>query len=210
MALPLLTFNTILERLQCTSSLPTDILQAPAGLHIGDIRFCSQIRTLCMQCMDLPYLKTLVTEDHFQPKGTKLDNAIPTTCILINFLSNAEYTDIKHMHVGLIVMCQGFLPSEQKDILPFLDYIRTNLKTTQEKEIGCGHKLPMLIPSACFWLTLPACWLSSQCRLTALSIPLSLPRTPPRMRGITVILIRSFLGCAPGSVCATRQYSMPT
>ena len=71
MVLSSLTFDAVLERHQHTSSLPVDILQGPAGPHIRDIRFCTQIRTLCMQRMDLPYLETLVTKDHFQPKGAE-------------------------------------------------------------------------------------------------------------------------------------------
>ena len=104
-----------------------------------------------MQHMDLPYLETLVTEDHFQPKGTNpAQHASPTTCILLNFLSNVEYTDIEHVYIGFVMMCQGIQPCEQKDILPFLDYIRRNLKTTWEKELGCGHKLPMPRPFSLF------------------------------------------------------------
>ena len=38
---------------------------------------------------------------------------------------------------------QGFSPCKQKDILPFLDIIQQNLKTTCEKVLGHGHKLPM-------------------------------------------------------------------
>ena len=83
-----------------------------------------------MQHMDLPYLETLISKDRFQPKGAILPHASPTTCILLNLLSNAEYTNVEHVHIGLVVMCQMFQPCEQKDIPPFLDYIRHNLKTT--------------------------------------------------------------------------------
>ena len=113
MALSLLTFNAILEWLQCTSSLPTDILQGPAGPHIADIRFCPQIRMLHMQHVDLPYLETLVTKDRFQPQGAVLEHASSTICILLNFLSHWEYTSIHHVHIRLVVMCQGFQPSGQ-------------------------------------------------------------------------------------------------
>ena len=104
MALDSLTFDTMLERLQCTSSLPAEVLLGPAGLHIGDIRYCPQIRTLWMQCMGLPYLETLVAKNRFQTKGAVLEPASPTTCILINFLSHAEYTDVKHIHIGLVII----------------------------------------------------------------------------------------------------------
>ena len=94
MALASLTFGTMLERLQHTSSLSIEILQGPAGPNFGDMRFCPQIRTLHMQHMDLPYLETLVMEDCFQPKDTILKHASPITSILLNLLSNAEYTNI--------------------------------------------------------------------------------------------------------------------
>ena len=61
-----------------------------------------------MQCMDLCYLETLVTESRFQPKGSVLEQASPTTCVLINLPSNADYTTIEHMHIGLVMMRQGF------------------------------------------------------------------------------------------------------
>ena len=68
---------------------------------------------MCMQHINLPYLETLVTKALFQPKGTTMEHASPSTCILLKFLSNAEYTNIKNVHIGLMVMCQGFQPSEQ-------------------------------------------------------------------------------------------------
>ena len=143
MTLDSLTFDTVLERLQHTSSLPIKVLWGPAGPCISNICFCPQIRTLWMQCMDLPYLETLVTESRFQPNSAILEQVSPTTCILINFLSNADYTDIEHVHIGLIVIHQGFHPCKQKDILPFLDVIQGNLQATCKKELRCGHKLPM-------------------------------------------------------------------
>ena len=88
-------------------------------------------------------METVVTESRFQPKGAVLEQASPTTCILINLLSNVDYTDIEHVHIGLVVMCQVFHPCKQKDILPFLDVIQQNLMTTHKKELGHGHKLPM-------------------------------------------------------------------
>ena len=102
----------MLERLQYTSSLPIKVLLGPAGLRISNICFCPQIWTLWMQHVDLPYLETLVTESRFQPQGVVLKQVIPTTCILINFLSSTDYMDIEHIHIGLIVIHQGFSPGE--------------------------------------------------------------------------------------------------
>ena len=93
----------MLDRLQQTLSIPADVLQGPAGLLIGDICYCPQIRTLQMQHMGLPYLKTLIAENRFQPKGAILEHTSTSTCILINFLFNAKYTDIEHIHIGLII-----------------------------------------------------------------------------------------------------------
>ena len=71
-----------------------------------------------MQHIGLPYLKTLVTENRFQPRGATLEHASTSTCIMIDFVPNAEYTDIKHIHIGLVVIQKGFRPCEQKISCP--------------------------------------------------------------------------------------------
>ena len=143
MAQDSLLFDTMLERLQHTLSITADVLRGSAGLRISNICYCPQVRTLQMQCMGLPYLKTLIAENRFQPRGAKLEHASTSTCIMINFLSNAEYMEVEHVHIGLIIIQKGFCPREQKDILPFLDVIHRDLQATHEKELRQGHKLPM-------------------------------------------------------------------
>ena len=143
MAQESLLFDTVLERLQHTLSIPTDIPLGPAGLRFGDTCYYPQIRTLQMQHIGLTYLKTLIAKNRFQPRGATLEHASTSTCILINFLSNAKYTDVEHVHIELIIIQKGFHPCEQKDILPFLDVIHGDLQATCKKELRHGHKLPM-------------------------------------------------------------------
>ena len=44
-------------------------------------------------------METLVVKSRFKPKREALEKVSPTTCILINFLSNVDYTDIEHVHI---------------------------------------------------------------------------------------------------------------
>ena len=109
-----------------------------------------------MQHMDLPYLETIVAEDCFQPKGTILNHASPTTSILLNFLSNAEYIDDKHVHIGLIIMHQGSGHLNKKTFSPSWTSSGRTSRQPGIKNWVMDASYPCVILSACLWPTLPA------------------------------------------------------
>ena len=74
----MLSFELLLDHLQSPESLPQDIMTGYKALCLGDIHFALLQCTLNMQQVSLIYLKSLITENAFQPEGIKLDStAIP-------------------------------------------------------------------------------------------------------------------------------------
>ena len=62
--------------------------------------------TLNMQQVSLTYQKSLVNDSSFQPEGIKPDAYSNTTAILI-FLSGEEQQGTEHVHIGLVMCCEG-------------------------------------------------------------------------------------------------------
>ena len=70
MVMALMDFSTLLDHLQSPHLLPNELLTSHEGLHFGDICFVLLWHTLNMQCITLMYLKSLVSNNCFQPEGT--------------------------------------------------------------------------------------------------------------------------------------------
>ena len=75
----MISFSALCEHLQSPHSFPSDLLMCQEGLHFGDICFALLQCTLNMQHIPLTYLKSLVSEDSFQPEGMIMDEASNST-----------------------------------------------------------------------------------------------------------------------------------
>ena len=107
------------------------------GLHFGDICFVPPWCTLNMQCISLMYLKSLISDNCFQPEGMPSDAASGSIAILIIFLSDEQHTAIQHIHIGLVVHHVGCNLYEQDGILPFINSIEEDLKKAwQKRDVG--------------------------------------------------------------------------
>ena len=129
----MISFSALREHLQSLHSLPSDLLMGQEGLHFGDVHFASLQYTLNMQHIPLTYLKSLVSEDSFQPEGMTMDVASNSTAILIVFLPDDQHKAFQHIHNGLMVCHVGCTLYEQKAILPFIQSIEENLEKTSLK-----------------------------------------------------------------------------
>ena len=52
------------------------------------------------------------------------------TAILLLFISNASYTDIEYVHIGLVVICRGYNMGDQASIVPYISFIQNQLVET--------------------------------------------------------------------------------
>ena len=125
--------NFLLDCLQSTHSLPNEMLTNQEGLHFGDICFVPPQHTLNMQCISLTYLKSLISDNYFQPAGMPSDAASGSTAILIVFLSDEQHTAIQHVHISLVVCCVGCNLYDQEGILHFINSIEEDLKKAWQK-----------------------------------------------------------------------------
>ena len=86
------------------------LCQSAVSLHdvtyiqVGDIQYCSLIPTLRMQHVSLNTLLSYVSESHFCPKDASSVKASEETAILLLFVSNASYTNIEYVHIGLFMI----------------------------------------------------------------------------------------------------------
>ena len=87
-----------------------------------------------MQCISLIYLKSLVSDNCFQPEGMSSDAASGSTVILIVFLSDEQHTTNQQVHCGLLVhhICCNLY--DQDGILPFINSIEEDLKKARHKQ----------------------------------------------------------------------------
>ena len=123
MDMVLINFNTLLDCLQSPHSLPNEMMTSQEGLHFRDIHFAPPLHTLNMQHVSLMYLKSLISDNCFQPEGTPSDAASGFTAILIVFLSDEQHAAIQHIHIGLVVHRIGCNLYDQDGILPFIKSI---------------------------------------------------------------------------------------
>ena len=128
-----LNFEHLLDYLQSPESLPLDIMTGYEALHLRDICFVLPWCTLNMQWVSLIHLKSLVADNSFQPEGIKPDACSHTTAILIVFLSDEEHQGIGHVHIGMVVQCEGCHLYMQDRILPFVKSIEADLKKARDR-----------------------------------------------------------------------------
>ena len=53
------------------------------------------------------------------------------TAILLLFISNASYTDIEYVHIGLVIIRQGYKVGDQASIVPYISFIQNQLVETR-------------------------------------------------------------------------------
>ena len=133
MAVALIDFNTLLDHLQSPYSLPGEMLTSQEGLRFRDICFVLPRCTLNMQHISLTYLKSLISDNCFQPEGTPSDAASGSMAILVVFLSDEQHTTIQHVRLHLVVHCIGCNLYDQDGILPFINSIEEDLKKMRQK-----------------------------------------------------------------------------
>ena len=80
-----------------------------------------------MQCVSLNTLLFYVSESRFCPKDASSMKASKETAVLLLFVSNASYTDIEYVHIGLVVIRQGYKVSDQSSIVPCVSFIQNQL-----------------------------------------------------------------------------------
>ena len=114
----MIDFDTLLDHFQSSHSLLEEILTSQEGLRFGDICFALPWCTLNMQHVSLTHLKSLISDNCFQPEGMPSDAASSSTTILIIFLSDAKHTTIQHIHLCLVVSHIGYNLYDQDGILP--------------------------------------------------------------------------------------------
>ena len=107
MAVCIPDFDQVWKHIVDTCQLPMEVEQGNVGLQVGDIWYCPQIPMLWMQCVSLNTLLSYVSESHFCPKDASSVKASEETAILLLFISNASYTDIEYVHIGLVVIHRG-------------------------------------------------------------------------------------------------------
>ena len=137
-----LSFECHLDLLQSPESLPWDIVTGYQALHLGDVCFAPPQHTLNMQWVSLIYLKSLVTDNAFQPEGDQPDMYSHTMAILITFLSNKEHQGIEHVHISLVVWCEGCHFYMQNGILPFVEPEKGMGQTCKRCGTGAENKDP--------------------------------------------------------------------
>ena len=132
MMMAMISFSSLCEHLQSPHSLPSDLLMGQEGLNFRNVCFALLQHTLNMQHVPLTYLKTLVSEDSFQPEGKTMDTASISPGILIVFLLDDQHEAIQHVHIGLVhhISCTLY---EQKTILPFIQSMKEDLQKAKLK-----------------------------------------------------------------------------
>ena len=133
MATALINFNTLLDHLQSPHSLPNEMLTSQEGLCFGDIHFALLWYTINMQCVSLTCLKSLISDNCFQPEGMPSDAVSGSTAILVVFLSDEQHMAIQHVHINLVVHCISCNLYDQDRILPFINSIEEDLKKVRQK-----------------------------------------------------------------------------
>ena len=127
MAVCIPDFNQVQKHVKDTCQLPMEVEQGNVGPQVGDIQYCPQIPTLQMQHVSLNTLLSYVSKSHFCPKDASSAKASKETAILLLFISNASYTDIEYVHIGLVMICRGYKVGNQASIVPYLSFIQNQL-----------------------------------------------------------------------------------
>ena len=131
MAVCIPDFDQVQKHIVDTCQLPTEVVRGNVGLQVGDIWYCPQIPTLWMQRVSLNTLLSYVNKFCFCPKDTSSTKASEETAILLLFISNASYTDIEYIHIGLVVIHWGYKVGNQSSIVPYISFIQNQLAETR-------------------------------------------------------------------------------
>ena len=127
MAVCIPDFDQVWKHVEDTCQLLTEVEQGNVGLQVGDIWYCPQIPMLQMQRVSLNTLLSYVSESHFCPKDASSTKASKETAILLLFISNASYTDIKYVHIRLVMIHRGNKVGDQASIVPYASFIQKQL-----------------------------------------------------------------------------------
>ena len=206
MTMAMINFSALHEHLQSLHSLPSDLLLGQEGLHFENICFAPLQCTLNMQCISLIYLKSLVSDDSFQPEGTTMDTASNSTAILIVFLLDDQHETIQHIHIGFVVCCISCTLYEQKAILPFIQSIeedleKTRLKQASGRDPGLAHSYSMLVTNFGGLMAIPLILPTASCILTSTAMRLhSRKRTTSKLQDI---LLGYGLALASATPCSS-------
>ena len=131
MAVCIPDFNQVQKHIIATCQLPTEVEQGNVSLQVGDIQYCPQIPMLRMEHVSLNTLLSYVSESHFCPKDASSMKASEETAILLLFVSNASYTNIEYVHIGLVVIRRGYKVGSQSSIVPYVSFIQNQLVETR-------------------------------------------------------------------------------
>ena len=123
-------FDQVWKHVEDTCQLPTEVEWGNVGLQVGNIRYCLQIPSLWMQRVSLNTLLSYVSESRFCPKDASSMKASKETAILLLFISNASYTNIKYIHIRLVMICRGYKVGDQGSIVPYILFIQNQLVKT--------------------------------------------------------------------------------
>ena len=98
-----------------------------------------------MQHISLRYLKSLISDNCFQPEEMPSD-----TTILVVFFSDAKHTTIQHIHLSLVVCHISCNLYGQSEILPFIMFIEKDLEKARQRhdegrDPGRVHSYAMLV-----------------------------------------------------------------
>ena len=134
-----LNLECILMMLKDRGTIPQNTLRSQDGINLGDICFCSIMRTLCMQCISLDSLRILLSKGTFAPPHSNTPPKLSRTmAILLVFQADSEHKRIINVYVGLVV-CQVdsrlYSPSQIND---FIQDIEVNLREAHDV-LKAGH-----------------------------------------------------------------------
>ena len=127
MALCIPDFDQVRKHVEDTCQLPMEVEWGNVGLQVGDILYCPQIPMLQMQHVSLNTLLSYVSESRFCPKDASSMKASKETAILLLFISNASYTDIEYIHIGLVMIRWCYKVGNQASIVLYILFIQNQL-----------------------------------------------------------------------------------
>ena len=161
MAVSIPNFDQVLKHVEDTCQLPMEVEWVNVSLQVGDIWYCLQIPMLWMQHVSLNTLLSYMSESHFCPKDASSTKASKETAILLLFISNASDTDIEYVHIGLVMICQGYKVGDQASIVPYVSFIQNQLAEmctwaqTRKSSLPRPHSFCLFVEDYKSMLTLP-------------------------------------------------------
>ena len=99
-----LNFEHMLLMLKDGGCIPRDTLHSQDGINLGDICLCPLICMLCMQCLSLNGLHTLLSEGTFTPPQSERPPKLSRmTAIPLVFQADSRHEKITNIYMGLMV-----------------------------------------------------------------------------------------------------------